>query len=137
MQEFALVTVEVRQGAQGFGGGSAGDLYLEVTLESHPFFTTDGKDIHLTLPVTPWEAALGAAVTVPTLGGRVELKIPPGSQSGKRMRLRGRGLPGSPAGDQIVTLVIETPPAQTDEERAVYERMREIMPMNPRERLNS
>ncbi len=125
------------QGASGLGGGPAGDLFLEVAYDRHPHFSTDGNDVLLDLPVTPWEAALGASVPVPTLGGRVDLKIPPGSQSGKRMRLRGRGLPGSPPGDQIVSLVIETPPARTDEERAVYERMRDVMPMNPRQRLES
>jgi curved DNA-binding protein len=120
------------QGAQGFGGGSAGDLYLEVTLESHPFFTTDGKDIHLTLPVTPWEAALGSKVPVPTLGGTIELTIPPASRSGANLRLTGRGLPGKPPGDQIVSLRIETPAADTDNKRAIYEKMRDEMPLNPR-----
>jgi curved DNA-binding protein len=120
------------QGAPGIGGGSAGDLFLEVAYEPHPFFSTDGKDILLELPVTPWEAALGATVPVPTLAGRVDLKVPPGSQTGKRMRLRGRGLPGSPPGDQIVSLVIKTPPADSAEARRIYEEMKVKVPFNPR-----
>ena len=123
------------KGAAGYGGGPPGDLYLEVSFEPHPFFTADGRDIHLTLPVTPWEAALGATVQVPTLGGKVDLKIPGGTQSGKKLRLKDRGLPGSPPGDQIVTLRIETPPADSAGSRELYERMREQMPMNPRKHL--
>ena len=75
--------------------------------------------MHLDLPVAPWEAALGATVTVPTLGGEVELKIPAGAQTGTRLRLKGRGLPGAPAGDQYVELEIRTPKAETSEARAV------------------
>jgi len=123
------------QGAAGFGGGSPGDLYLEVSLDPHPFFVPDGRVIHLTLPVTPWEAALGATVPVPTLGGKVDLKIPPNSQAGSKLRLKGRGLPGNPPGDQIVTLRIDTPPADSEKDREVYERMRREMPMNPRKHL--
>jgi len=123
------------QGAPGVGGGPPGDLYLEVELAPHPHFQAEGRDIHLTLPVTPWEAALGAKILVPTLGGPVSLKIPPGSQSGRKLRLKGRGLPGRPAGDQYVTLQIVTPPADTPQRRAFYERMREAMPMNPRRHL--
>jgi curved DNA-binding protein len=120
------------QGLPGFNGGSPGDLFLEVAFEPHPLFEADGRNILLALPVTPWEAALGETVGVPTLGGRVDLKIPAGSQSGRRLRLKGRGLPGSPPGDQIVTLRIETPPADTAEAREVYEAMRSKLPFNPR-----
>lgn len=123
------------QGAPGIGGGPPGDLYLEVGFEPHPFFNADGRNVMLELPVTPWEAALGAKVKAPTLGGPVDLKIPPGSQSGRKMRLKGRGLPGKPPGDQIVTLKIETPAAETESAKALYERMREEMPMNPRRTL--
>ena len=77
--------------------------------------------MHLALPISPWEAALGATVEVPTLGGDVELKIPAGSNSGKRMRLRGRGMPGRTPGDQFVTLEIHAPPAETDAQRKLYE----------------
>src|SRR6056297_594698 len=120
------------QGMPGFSGGPAGDLFLEVGFQPHPVFEAQGRNVLVTLPVTPWEAALGETVSVPTLGGRVELKIPAGSQSGRRLRLKGRGLPGSPPGDQIVTLRIETPPADSDKARKLYEEMRSTMAFNPR-----
>lgn len=123
------------QGQPGFSGGSAGDLYLEIRLRPHRIFKSDGRDILLHLPLTPWEAALGASVQVPTLGGTVSLKIPAGSQSGKRMRLKGRGLPGDPPGDQILILEIHTPPADTEEARALYRRLAETLPFNPRGKL--
>jgi len=120
------------QGTPGVNGGPAGDLFLEVTFESHPIFEAEGRNILLTLPVAPWEVALGETVGVPTLGGKVELRIPAGSQSGRRLRLKGRGLPGTPPGDQIITLRIDTPPADTSFARTLYEEMRKKMPFNPR-----
>ncbi|MFN2348452.1 MAG: DnaJ C-terminal domain-containing protein [Thioalkalivibrio sp.] len=123
------------QGGPGAGGGPSGDLFLEIAIRAHPWFRVEGRDINLDLPVTPWEAALGATVNVPTLGGRVELKIPAGSQSGKRLRLKGRGLQGKPAGDQYVTLQIATPPAETDAARKFYERMEKELPFDPRAHL--
>ena len=90
------------QGGPGLGGATAGDLYLEVAFASHPYFHALGRNIYLDLPVAPWEAALGEVVTVPTLAGEVDLKIPPGSRTGTKLRLKGRGLPGTPAGDQFV-----------------------------------
>ncbi len=120
------------QGEPGLNGGPPGDLFLEVLFAPHTMFEADGRNILLGLPVTPWEAALGETVAVPTLGGRVDLKIPAGSQSGRRLRLKGRGLPGPPAGDQIVTLKIETPPADTPEARELYEELRRKLPFNPR-----
>jgi curved DNA-binding protein len=120
------------QGGPGINGGHAGDLYLEIAINPHRFFTTDGKDIHLRLPIAPWEAALGASVSVPTLGGTVNLKVPPGSQSGQRLRLKGRGLPGEPAGDELVMLEIVTPPATTDTAKAAYREMAERLHFNPR-----
>lgn len=120
------------QGGPGLGGGPAGDLYLEVSFRPHPIFRAEKRDIFVELPIAPWEAALGRSVSVPTLGGRVELKIPAGSQSGRKLRLRGRGLPGDPPGDQYVELRIVTPPAQTPEARAFYERMEAELPMDPR-----
>jgi len=125
------------QGAPGLGGGPTGDLYLEVEFQPHSLWRAERRDIYLELPVTPWEAALGQTVTVPTLGGKVELKIPPGSQSGTRLRLKGRGLPGNPPGDQYVVLKIITPPADTAESRALYEKMAATMPMNPRAELEA
>lgn len=123
------------QGGAGFGGGPNGELYLEVTLEPHASFTVDGRDITLVLPVAPWEAALGASVKVPTLGGAVNLTIPPNSQSGKKLRLKGRGLPGSPPGDQYVLLQIVLPPVNSADDRGLMEKMRQQMPFNPREPL--
>ena len=120
------------QGTPGANGGTPGDLFLEVTFEPHPIFEADGRNILLTLPVAPWEAALGETVGVPTLGGKVELRIPAGSQSGRRLRLKGRGLPGTPPGDQIITLRIDTPPADSSFARKLYEEMRKKMPFNPR-----
>jgi curved DNA-binding protein len=123
------------QGAPGANGGPAGDLFLEIGLESHPVFEAEGRNVLLTLPIAPWEAALGAVVGVPTLGGRVDLRIPAGSQSGRRLRLKGRGLPGKPDGDQIVTLRIDTPAADSDEARRLYEEMRDKLAFNPRQEI--
>jgi curved DNA-binding protein len=120
------------QAAPGLNGGPAGDLYLEVDINPHRLFTADGKDVQLRLPIAPWEAALGASVSVPTLGGTVNLKIPPGSQSGQRLRLKGRGLPGDPPGDEIVVLEIVTPPATTEVAKAAYRDMAERLHFNPR-----
>ncbi len=120
------------QGAPGAGGAAAGDLYLEAHILPDKRFALDGRDVTLTLPLAPWEAALGAAVTVPTLGGSVEMQIPAGSQAGQKLRLRGRGLPGKPPGDQYVQLKIVLPPANTAEAKAVYEDMRSKLAFNPR-----
>lgn len=122
------------QGGPGVGGEAAGDLYLEIAIQPHPLFSLQERDIYLTLPVTPWEAALGADIKVPTLGGPVGLKLAPGSQAGQKLRLKGRGMPGKPtAGDQYVILQVLIPSAQTDEQKALYEKMAEIMPFNPRQ----
>ncbi len=123
------------QGGPGSGGGKSGDLFLNVHIDPHAVYRLEGSDVYLYLPLTPWEAALGASIRVPTLGGKVELKIPPGAQSGRKMRLKGRGLPGHPPGDQYVVIELATPPAKTDAERDFYERMREEMPFNPRAHL--
>ena len=122
------------QGAPGLGGAPAGDLYLEIDIQPHTFFTLQGKDVYLTLPVTPWEAALGAEIKVPTLGGSVGLKLAPASQSGQKLRLRGRGMPGKPdTGDQYAILQIMAPTPHNDEQRSLYQKMAETMPYNPRE----
>ena len=125
------------QGDPGFGGGPAGDLYLRVEIKPHRLFSVQGKDIVIDLPVAPWEAALGDTVRVPTLSGKVDLRIPRGSQSGRQLRLRGKGLPGNPPGDQHVRLRIVTPNAETPEQEALYRRMAETMPMNPREAMET
>ncbi len=108
------------QGEPGPGGGTAGDLILEVTIAPHPQFELDGHNVLLDLPIAPWDAALGASLRVPTLGGEVSLNIPAGSSSGKRMRLKGRGLPGKTAGDQIVTLKVLVPKPASERERELW-----------------
>ncbi len=120
------------QGGAGFGGAPNGDLYMEVELEPHALFSVDGRDVTLVLPVAPWEAALGASMKVPTLGGTVNLTIPPNAQSGQKLRLKGRGLPGKTAGDQYVILQIVLPAVDSAEDRALMEKMRQQMPFNPR-----
>lgn len=112
------------QGEPAPGGGRAGDLYLELGIRPHRLYHLDGRDVTLTLPIAPWEAALGATVTVPTLGGAVEMQVPPGAQSGQKLRLRGRGLPGQPPGDAYVQLKVVLPPASSPEARTLYEDMR-------------
>jgi len=111
------------QGAVGRGGAAAGDLYLRVKVRPHKQFEARGRDIHLTLPIDPWQAALGRTVKVPTLGGTVDLKIPAGSSSGKRLRLKGRGLPGKPPGDQYVELQIRVPADLDESTRVLYEQL--------------
>jgi len=120
------------QGAAGMGRGGRGDLYLKVALRPHALFAVDGRDVTMTLPVAPWEAALGGAVPVPTLGGEVELRVPAGSHAGQRLRLKGRGLPGAPPGDQYVVLQIVLPPADTPDARELFERMRRELAFDPR-----
>ncbi len=123
------------QGSPGSGEGKAGDLYLEVEFRPHPLYRVDGRDLYLDLPVTPWEAALGATVKVPTLGGIVELKIPEGSVSGRKMRLKARGIPGDPPGDCYVILAIALPPADTEAARDVYRKMAQELNFNPRAKM--
>ena len=112
------------QGERSTGGARAGDLYLEVHIRPHRLYQLEGRDVTLTLPIAPWEAALGATITVPTLGGPVDMQVPSGAQSGQKLRLRGRGLPGQPPGDAYVQLKIVVPPASSPQARAAYEEMR-------------
>lgn len=123
------------QGGPGVGGGAAGDLYLEIDLQKNNLFRVDGADIYLNLPITPWEAALGATVPVPTLGGKVELKISAGSQSGQKLRLKGRGLPAKTPGDQYVVLQIVVPKADNAEAKEIYQQMEQKMAFDPRKEL--
>ncbi|HHQ13516.1 MAG TPA: J domain-containing protein [Chromatiales bacterium] len=120
------------QGAPGMGSGQAGDLYLEVAFRPHPFYRVKGKDVYLDLPVAPWEAALGAKVKVPTPNGTVEMKIPPNSTSGQKLRLKGRGIPAKPPGDLFAVLKIVVPPASDETSRALYKEMQQKMTFNPR-----
>jgi curved DNA-binding protein len=118
-------TIRLRgKGHPGRNGAPAGDVLLEIQLRPHPRFQLDGRDVTIRLPIAPWDAALGATVKVPTLAGDVDLKIPAGSDSGRKMRLKGRGLPGSEAGDQYVVLDVRAPAAHSDEQREAYERLR-------------
>ena len=123
------------QGSPGAGGGPPGDLYLEVHLQPHRHFQVDGKDVYINLPITPWEAALGAKVPVPTLGGTVNLSIPAGAQSGQKLRLKGRGLPGNHPGDQFAVLQIQAPKPETDQQTELYREMARKMAFNPRTHL--
>jgi len=125
---------QIRLAGQGRSGpgGRSGDLLLSVEFVPHPVFRAHGKDIHMNLPIAPWEAALGATLKVPTLGGKVDLKIPAGSQSGRKLRLRGRGLGGARSGDQLVTLQIVTPAADSEAARRFYQSMADAFDFNPR-----
>jgi curved DNA-binding protein len=123
------------QGEPGMGSGQAGDLYLEVEFAPHAYYHVEGKDVYLDLPIAPWEAALGAAVKAPTPTGPVELKIPPGSTAGRKLRLKGRGIPSQPPGDLYVVLQIALPPAETDAARDAYRDLEKAVPFNPRARL--
>jgi curved DNA-binding protein len=114
------------------GAAAAGDLYIEVEFQPHPLYRLEGRDLYLDLPVAPWEAALGATAKTPTPGGAVELKIPAGSHAGTKLRLKGRGMPSSPAGDFYVVLQIALPPASDEKARAAYRAFAEALPFNPR-----
>ena len=120
------------QGSPGLRGEPAGDLYLEVEFEPHARFRVDGRDLYLTLRVAPWEAALGASVPLVTPEGEVQLNVPPGSQGGRKLRLKGRGIPGVTPGDLYVVLDIVLPPATTEKARALYEQMARDLAFDPR-----
>ena len=127
------------QGNPGTAQGKAGDLYLEIEFNPHSIYRVEGRDVYLNLPVTPWEAALGANIKAPTPGGLVDMKIKPGSANGSKMRLKGRGIPASAssnsAGDLYVILQVALPPANTNSEKAAYEKMQQSFSFNPRAKL--
>ena len=123
------------QGSPAIGNTKQGDLYLEIEFNKHRYFQVSERDIYLDLPITPWEAALGSTISVPTLGGIVELKIPADSQTGHKLRLKNRGLPGTPAGDQFVILKLVIPQAKTAEDKQLYEKMAQTMAFNPRSQI--
>jgi len=114
------------------GTGGRSSLIFRIRVRPHALYALQGKDVQIELPLAPWEAALGAKVAVPTLGGTVELTVPAGAQSGQKLRLRGRGFPGTPKGDQIVSIKLVTPAAQSVQAREAYERMRSEFNFNPR-----
>ncbi len=113
------------QGHAGMTGGPSGDLLLEIGVRDDPRFRVDGRNVVHVLPISPWEAALGATVSVPTLAGKVDLRLPAGSQSGRKLRLKGRGMPGANPGDQLVELSIRVPLAESDSQKAAYEALRD------------
>jgi curved DNA-binding protein len=121
------------QGARAPGDGkTSGDLYIEVEFQPHPLYRIDGRDLYLDLPVTPWEAALGATVKSPTPTGVVDLKIPAGAHAGSTLRLKARGIPAAPPGDFYVVLQIALPAAANDNAKAAYRAMADALPFNPR-----
>ena len=113
-------------------GGGGSSLIFRIRLRPHSLYTLQGRDVLIELPLAPWEAALGAKVAVPTLGGKVELTVPAGAQSGQKLSLRGRGFPGTPGGDQIVVIKLVTPAAASAQARAAYERMKSEFSFDPR-----
>lgn len=123
------------QGSPGVGAGKSGDLFLEVEFRPHSLYRVEARDVYLDLPLAPWEAALGATVKVPTLSGTVDLKVPPGSVAGSKLRLKGRGIPGDPIGDFYVVLQIVIPPADTEAAKVFYRDMAEQFKFNPRAKL--
>jgi len=124
------------QGAPGLGQGKAGDLYLEVEFQPHALYRVEKRDVYLDLPIAPWEAALGATITVPTPNGKIELKIPVASAAGSKLRLKGRGIPGTTPGDFYAVMQIALPPAENEALAAVYRNMAEqFKSFNPRTKL--
>ena len=124
------------KGGAGVNGGPAGDLYLTIALEPHSLFRPSGHDLDLEVPLAPWEAALGAEVQIPTLEGRVTMKVPPGSEAGQKLRLSGKGLPkpGGGAGDLYALLSIAVPATLTEDEKKLFEQLRESSRFDPRAR---
>jgi curved DNA-binding protein len=124
------------EGGGGQAGGPSGDLFLRVRLRPHPRFRLDGRDLHTDVKVTPWEAALGATVEVATLQGRARVKVPAGSSSGRRLRLRGQGFPDSKGGkgDLYATVQIAVPKHLSDRERELFEELATVSSFDPRRR---
>ena len=120
------------QGRSGFNGGPAGDLYLEIHFSPNPIYQIDGRDVYEKIPVTPWEAAIGGSIAVPTPTGTVEVTIPPESQSGRKLRLKGRGIPAATPGDLYLVLEVVLPVPKTDREKEIYQTMAREMAFNPR-----
>ncbi|SAL00547.1 chaperone protein DnaJ [Caballeronia fortuita] len=120
------------QGGPGIGNAPRGDLFLEIALDTHKRYRVDGRDVTIDLPLAPWEAALGAEVVVPTPSGDVTVTVPAGSAAGRRLRLKGRGIPGNPPGDFYVMLGIVLPSADTEARKAAYAEMRKAFDFDPR-----
>ncbi len=121
------------QGGAGSGGGAAGDLYLKVIIEPHPVYKLNGRDIYMDIQVSPWEAALGASVSLPILGGSVSVKVPHGSSSGKKMRLKGKGFPTKKGrGNLYLIIKIVLPPIITPDEKKLFKELASVSKFNPR-----
>jgi len=120
------------QGAPAAGAATAGDLLLEVHFKPHPRLRPDGRDLHLKLPVAPWEAALGAIIAVDLPSGSVKVRIPEGAQSGRQLRVRGKGIPGEPPGDLLLDIQVVLPPADSPKARQLYETMARELAFDPR-----
>jgi curved DNA-binding protein len=122
------------KGGAGQGGGPNGDLYVDIQLRPHDLFRVDGHDLYLELPVAPWEAALGAEVQIPTLDGRVSVKVPPASRAGQKLRVRGKGLPrpGGGEGDLYAVLQLVTPSVLSEREKELYRELDQLSTFNPR-----
>ncbi len=120
------------QGSPGLGNGPAGDLYLEIIFKPNTLYSIDDRDIYMNLPITPWEAALGATVNIPAPNGSVELKIPSGSKSNQKLRLKGRGIPGKTPGDFYAVITIVVPPAETEKAKEAYRAMAKNFDFDPR-----
>ena len=125
------------QGQPGIGGGPAGDLYLEIQYREDPRYRVEGANVYETTPVAPWEAALGARIPVPTPSGTVEVAIPAGSQTGRKLRLKGRGIPAATPGDLYLILEVVLPPTNTPRAKELYEQMAREMSFNPRDNLGA
>ena len=123
------------QGSAGVNNTNPGDLYLEIEFNPHSIYSVEVKDVFLELPIAPWEAILGAKVTAPTPAGNIDLTIPPESVSGKRLRIKGRGIPGKTPGDLYVVLRIALPAAETEQAKDFYKKMKQEMAFNPRKNL--
>jgi len=121
------------QGHPSAAGGEAGDLLLEMHILPHKLYKLEGRDLTIRCPLTPWEAALGSKVTIPTLSGKIELKIAAGVQSGQKMRLKEKGLPGKPTGDMFVEIMIKTPPAEDEKAKQFYQQMEKDFDFKPRD----
>jgi len=120
------------QGSPSQGNAPAGDLLLDVQFKPHPRFRVDGRDLHLALPVAPWEAALGAVVGVDLPSGSLRVRIPEGAQSGRQLRVRGRGIPGEPPGDLLLDIQVVLPSAESPRARVLYETMARELAFDPR-----
>jgi len=121
-----------KQGNPGIGGGPSGDMLLQVEFAADKDFKADGGDIYASLNLSPWEAALGAEVSVPTLDGRVEIKVPANTRGGQKIRLKGKGLPAKTPGDLYFTAKIMNPVQLTGEEKGLYRKLKDISEFNPR-----